>query len=112
MAAECGAAGNSANTHSVPSTTAPTARRRHRAAIEELGWLLERERESAARTAVEAERTRIAAELHDIVSHNVSLMVVQAGADPPRGAPPAADRDRCHRLPDHPGGADQRPQTR
>jgi signal transduction histidine kinase len=56
------------------------ARRRYRAAIEERGWLLERERESAARTAVDAERARIAAELHDIVSHNVSLMVVQAGA--------------------------------
>ncbi|GGZ01683.1 hypothetical protein GCM10010365_20900 [Streptomyces poonensis] len=56
------------------------ARRRHRAAIEERGWSLERERESAARTAVDAERARIAAELHDIVSHNVSLMVVQAGA--------------------------------
>ncbi|MCX4524261.1 MULTISPECIES: sensor histidine kinase [unclassified Streptomyces] len=46
----------------------------------ERGWLLERERESAARTAVDAERARLAAELHDIVSHNVSLMVVQAGA--------------------------------
>lgn len=56
------------------------ARRLHRAAIEERGWLLERERESASRTAVDAERARIAAELHDIVSHNVSLMVVQAGA--------------------------------
>jgi signal transduction histidine kinase len=56
------------------------ARRQHRAAIGERGWLLERERESAARIAVEAERARIAAELHDIVSHNVSLMVVQAGA--------------------------------
>ncbi|MFD8787637.1 sensor histidine kinase [Kitasatospora sp. NPDC059599] len=56
------------------------ARRLHRAAIGERGWLLERERESAARTAVDAERNRIAAELHDIVSHNVSLMVVQAGA--------------------------------
>ncbi|MDX3536163.1 histidine kinase [Streptomyces sp. MB09-01] len=55
-------------------------RRGHRAAIESRGWLLERERENAARTAVDAERTRIAAELHDIVSHNVSLMVVQAGA--------------------------------
>ncbi|WP_239517874.1 histidine kinase [Streptomyces sp. ICC1] len=41
---------------------------------------MERERETAARTAVDAERARIAAELHDIVSHNVSLMVVQAGA--------------------------------
>ncbi|MGW7439284.1 sensor histidine kinase [Streptomyces sp. NPDC054849] len=56
------------------------ARRAHRAATEQRGWLLERERESAARTAVDAERSRIAAELHDIVSHNVSLMVVQAGA--------------------------------
>ncbi|MGI5336577.1 sensor histidine kinase [Streptomyces sp. CA-181903] len=55
-------------------------RRCHRSAIEERGRLLELERESAARTAVDAERARIAADLHDIVSHNVSLMVVQAGA--------------------------------
>ncbi|MGW3954609.1 sensor histidine kinase [Streptomyces sp. NPDC004752] len=56
------------------------ARRLYQAVIGERGWLLERERESAARTAVDAERARIATELHDIVSHNVSLMVVQAGA--------------------------------
>ena len=56
------------------------ARRLHAEAMEDRGWLLERERESAARTAVDAERSRIARELHDIVSHNVSLMVVQAGA--------------------------------
>ncbi|MEU0565567.1 histidine kinase [Nonomuraea sp. NPDC005983] len=56
------------------------ARRTHRKALEERGWLLERERETAGRIAVEAERARIARELHDIVSHNVSLMVVQAGA--------------------------------
>ncbi|MFF3014332.1 sensor histidine kinase [Streptomyces sp. NPDC057939] len=55
-------------------------RRAHGAALGERGWLLERERESASRSAVDAERARIAAELHDIVSHNVSLMIVQAGA--------------------------------
>ncbi|MFJ9909379.1 sensor histidine kinase [Streptomyces sp. NPDC101152] len=55
-------------------------RRLHRATLAERGWLLERERESATRSAVHAERARIARELHDIVSHNVSLMVVQASA--------------------------------
>ncbi|MFE2489775.1 sensor histidine kinase [Streptomyces mirabilis] len=56
------------------------ARRRYRRVLEDRGWLLEREREAAARTAVAAERARIARELHDIVSHKVSLMVVSASA--------------------------------
>ncbi|WP_349258281.1 sensor histidine kinase [Stackebrandtia sp.] len=56
------------------------SRRAHRAVLGERGWLLEREREAAARSAVDAERARIAHDLHDIVSHNVSLMVVQASA--------------------------------
>ena len=56
------------------------ARRRFARALQERGWLLERERETAARTAVDAERADIARELHDIVSHNVSVMVVQASA--------------------------------
>ncbi|MEU7085872.1 sensor histidine kinase [Streptomyces achromogenes] len=55
-------------------------RRRWQAVAGERGWLLERERESAAEAAIAAERDRIARELHDIVSHNVSLMVVQASA--------------------------------
>ncbi|MEU8888429.1 histidine kinase [Streptomyces sp. NPDC048442] len=73
LAVACGAVG-------VLSVALVRARRTLRRHVEERGWLLERERESAAGAAVDAERARIAGELHDIVSHNVSLMVVQAGA--------------------------------
>jgi signal transduction histidine kinase len=49
---------------------------------------LERERALLAEQAVAEERVRIARELHDVVAHNVSLMVVQSQALAATGADP------------------------
>ncbi|HUJ04857.1 MAG TPA: histidine kinase [Streptosporangiaceae bacterium] len=66
-------------------------RRAHYANLEERAARLERDRDAQAQIAAAAERARIARELHDVVAHNVSVMVVQAdgaayalGSDPGR----------------------------
>ncbi len=47
---------------------------------EDRARLLDAEREERARGAVQAERDRIARELHDVVTHHVSVIVIQTGA--------------------------------
>jgi signal transduction histidine kinase len=62
-------------------------------AAEDRAAQAERERENAARLAVAEERARIARELHDIVAHSVSVMVLQIGALRHK-LPPGLEQDR------------------
>jgi signal transduction histidine kinase len=66
------------------------ARRAYIASLQDRAGQLEREQRLLTEHAVAAERVRIARELHDVVAHGVSLMVVQAQA---LGALDGAERD-------------------
>jgi signal transduction histidine kinase len=68
---------------SVPGFLAGTVFRLRREAADELaqrGRELEEEKELFADLALRHERARIAAELHDIVGHAISVMIIQAAA--------------------------------
>jgi signal transduction histidine kinase len=68
-------------------------RRRYRTELERRAADLEREREQLARIAVHEERASIARELHDIVAHSVSVMLigVRGARDVLRSSPETAD---------------------
>jgi signal transduction histidine kinase len=81
---------------SVPGFLAGTVLRLRREAVDELarrGRELEEERELFAEISVQHERARIASELHDIVGHAISVMVIQAAAGQ-RLVDPDPDRAR------------------
>jgi signal transduction histidine kinase len=56
------------------------SRRRYLGALEERAERLERERETEAARAVAEEQARIAREVHDVIAHTISVIVVQAAA--------------------------------
>jgi signal transduction histidine kinase len=81
LAASAGPAANQAALFSAVTLAVLLIARRVIGDRERRAQIAERERDVAAREAVVEERARIARELHDLVAHNVSMMVVQAGAE-------------------------------
>ena len=74
-------------------------RRRQRVAdLEDRAVQLEREREEQAQLAVAEERARIARELHDVIAHGVSVIVVQAQAGPHLLNDPERIRSAFHSI--------------
>jgi signal transduction histidine kinase len=70
-----------------------------RASLEERGTRLERERDQQGQLAAGAERARIAREMHDIVAHNLSVMIALAdGAAYAVGDAPDRAQDAMQRA--------------
>ena len=57
------------------------AHRRHASGQQDRAERLERDQEALAAQAVATERSRIARELHDVIAHSLSVIVVQAAAE-------------------------------
>ena len=75
------------------------ARRAYTRELEEKAERLERERETEAARAVAEEQTRIGRELHDVIAHNLSVIVVQAAAaNDVFDARPDLARDALHEI--------------
>jgi signal transduction histidine kinase len=76
-------------------------RRASAAALEERAVRAERERDARAQVAAAAERARIARELHDVIAHNLSVMVAQAdGGRYVFGAAPEQSRQALAQIGD------------
>ena len=74
-------------------------RRAYSAALEERAVRAERERDTQAQIAAAAERARIARELHDVIAHNLSVMVAQAdGGAYAFDAAPAQSREALAQI--------------
>jgi signal transduction histidine kinase len=73
-------------------------RRAYVSAVEERASQLERERDSNARRAAAEEQARIAREVHDVVAHNLSVIIVQATAADAVFSSDPADAQRAVRT--------------
>lgn len=74
-------------------------RRAYLAALEDRAARLEHEQDQQARLALASERTRIAREVHDIVTHNLSVMVALAdGAGAAATASPERAREAIQQV--------------
>jgi signal transduction histidine kinase len=70
--------------------------RRHASGQQDRADRLERDQEARAAQAVMAERSRIARELHDVIAHSLSVIVVQAAAE--RRVLPAGQQSTAETL--------------